>query len=114
MNKTTSIVSTLFALIIIQLIERTHNLALAWVRYLHDTLRLLLADRMTSLFQRGTNWADGGDGVNQCPIASGKHLFPNDFSRSIDRNRPLVSLPVQGSRPGRNILVSLPPWHPIL
>ncbi|KAM5532254.1 hypothetical protein V8D89_014093 [Ganoderma adspersum] len=30
------------------------------------------------LFQKGTNWADGGASVNQCPIASG-HSFLYDF-----------------------------------
>nr|AAD30964.1 laccase 1 precursor [Coprinopsis cinerea]AAR01241.1 laccase 1 [Coprinopsis cinerea]DAA04506.1 TPA_exp: laccase 1 [Coprinopsis cinerea okayama7\ len=31
------------------------------------------------LFQRGTNWADGADGVNQCPISPG-HAFLYKFT----------------------------------
>ena len=34
-------------------------------------------------FQKGTNWADGGAFVNQCPIASG-HSFLYDF-RAVDQ-----------------------------
>ena len=42
------------------------------------------------MFQRGTNWADGGAFVNQCPIVSG-NSFLYDFSATDQAGKILAN-----------------------
>lgn len=58
-------------------------IALARVCHADLTLqRIMPIPLYFSIFQRGTNWADGGNGVNQCPISpSALFYYSSDITR---------------------------------